>query len=90
MPRKTAWFDGEMVPCRPGVYECDWGSLGDPYVDDWPWFNEWTGVTWRWGSDTPSRAKRNGHGPSRARPVRWRGVARPNGALTGLPKASPG
>jgi hypothetical protein len=41
----TGWFDGtEVLPTRPGVYECEWGG-------EWAgvYFNHFDGIRWRLG-----------------------------------------
>ena len=78
MSRKTGWFSGTVKPARPGVYECDWAEMDESGVEGGLWFNEWTGRAWRWGSTTPTRAKRNGEREIEFVPARWRGLCGPN------------
>lgn len=77
----TPWFPGDVKPVHIGVYQRDFGGVGNRK------YAYWDGKHWRWSNNTPEGAAEwapildPGLGvcsPAQSYPsIRWRGLAEP-------------
>ena len=78
----TPWFPGDVKPVHIGVYQRDFGGLGNRK------YAYWDGEHWSWSESTPELAAKWGASKWRtnigafsslqSNPViRWRGLAKP-------------
>lgn len=78
----TPWFPGDVKPVHIGVYQRDFGGVGNLK------YAYWDGEYWRWSEPTPDHAaewgtfpgRGYGHGKSPVQfgpTIRWRGLTEP-------------
>ena len=70
MAMKTAWFDGDVKPARPGVYERRFDSLGVVFA-------LWTDGRWMAAALSAREAWDEPMAPSLSQARPWRGLAEP-------------
>jgi len=64
----TEWFQGDVHPARPGIYERDyWGRTGSCY-------SFWNGEFWCCGQGTVQAAAKMKHQRSCYQHYKWRGL----------------